>query len=110
VDYGNTGILLTGDVGKATEERLMASGGWLAAEALKVAHHGSKNATGRAFLEQVRPQWALIGCGAANRYGHPHPRVLGDLAAVGARVCRTDRDGAVILHSDGDSLWQVNWR
>jgi len=110
VDYGNTNLLLTGDVGGTVEERLLAAGSWLEAEALKVAHHGSRHASTRAFLEAVNPQWALIGCGAANRYGHPHPRVLADLEAVGARVGRTDRDGALRLCSDGDSLWREEWR
>ena len=78
-------------------------------EILKVAHHGSSKSSSRAFLETVKPQFALIGVGR-NRYGHPTARVLADLKAIGARVHRTDRQGAGLWRSDGKTVWEVDWR
>ena len=34
---------------------------------------------------------------------------LGRLEAAGTRIYRTDRDGAVILETDGATLWITRW-
>jgi competence protein ComEC len=39
-----------------------------------------------------------------NRFGHPHPETLSSLGASGARILRTDLDGAIVVESDGASL------
>lgn len=70
-------------------------------DVLKVAHHGSRNGTSATFLATVRPKAAVISCGRRNRYRHPHPEVLTRLNDAGARVYRTDLDGAVLVESDG---------
>jgi len=44
-----------------------------------------------------------------NPYGHPSPDTLARLTAVGARVYRTDRDGAVIFETDGFALTVTRW-
>lgn len=57
-----------------------------------VPHHGGNtNATG--FLDAVGAHTAIIGVGADNDYGHPHPDVLADLEGI--RVVRTDLHGTV---------------
>ncbi|KAA9300776.1 MULTISPECIES: DNA internalization-related competence protein ComEC/Rec2 [Aerococcus] len=62
---------------------------------LKVAHHGSDHSSPPELLAQLRPRHAVISVGKKNRYGHPSPRVLADLEAVGAQVWRTDQMGAI---------------
>lgn len=64
-------------------------------DVLKVGHHGSRTSTAADFLEQSRPEWALISAGARNRYGHPAPDVVARLEAAGAEIRRTDVDGTV---------------
>ena len=61
------------------------------------------------FLAAVRPAFAVISVGWRNGYGHPAPETLARLQAIGARVYRTDRDGAVIFESDGRSLTVTRW-
>ena len=39
-----------------------------------------------------------------NPYGHPSPELLERLEAAGARILRTDRDGAVHVLADGQRL------
>ncbi|HEX5741336.1 MAG TPA: ComEC/Rec2 family competence protein, partial [Pilimelia sp.] len=93
-------VLLTGDAEVEQQQELLAAHrGALRARVLKVAHHGSAYQD-RAFLDAVRPEVALISAGAGNRYGHPHPAVLGALRRGGARTARTDVDGdvAVVVH------------
>ncbi|MGM9322816.1 MBL fold metallo-hydrolase, partial [Deinococcus aquaticus] len=61
---------------------------------LKAAHHGSRYSTGEALLAQARPTDAVISVGR-NTYGHPHPDVLGRLAASKTRTWRTDQSGTI---------------
>ncbi|MFC3896215.1 DNA internalization-related competence protein ComEC/Rec2 [Lentzea rhizosphaerae] len=84
-------VLLTGDVELAGQAALLGERD-LAAEVLKVPHHGSRYSL-PAFLKAVRPRVALVSVGTGNRYGHPSPHVLDVLRAGGALVLRTDKDG-----------------
>lgn len=109
LDWGIVSVLLTGDLGAEGENRLLQRRAPLGVLLLKVAHHGSRFATGTAFLDATRPALAVISVGARNPFHHPAPETLGRLATAGARVYRTDLDGAVIVESDGVSLWVTRW-
>ena len=104
--YRNRTLLLPGDAEKQAEQAMLAENSVedLHADVLKVGHHGSKNSTTEEFLEAVRPQVAVISAGEDNPYGHPSPELLERLRSAGARVLRTDRDGAVHILTDGDKL------
>jgi competence protein ComEC len=105
VRVGDVRILLTGDAEAQEEEWLLAHArGALAADVLKVAHHGSATSTGPAFLEAVHPRIALVSVGARNTYGHPDAAVMSSLAAAGAAVLRTDLLGTVIVRTDGRAI------
>ena len=45
-----------------------------------------------------------MSVGRRNRFGHPSPGTLAALEAAGSRVWRTDRDGAVVVTTDGSTL------
>jgi competence protein ComEC len=68
---------------------------------LKVAHHGSRTSSTPEFLAATRPAIAAISVGSRNPYGHPHPSVLERIVRTGARVYRTDLDGAIVVETDG---------
>lgn len=105
--HGDNTILLTGDSEKSTEYRLLfESPQAIDADVLKVGHHGSKTSSSQEFLQLVSPDIAIIQVGAKNRYGHPTEEVLDRLAAIGARVLRTDIDGDITFVSDGQKLWR----
>ncbi len=100
--YGSVSVLFMGDAERPTESRLLARRrAALRAAVLKVAHHGSRSATGPELLAAVAPTVAIVSAGAGNGYGHPHPATLRRLERAGARVYRTDRDGTVELTVDG---------
>jgi competence protein ComEC len=109
LDFGAASFLLASDLDAAAEARLVAAGAPLAATVLKVAHHGSRHSSTTPFLDRVRPALAVISVGARNTYGHPAPQTLRRLAEVGARVYRTDRDGAVLFETDGAVLTVTRW-
>jgi competence protein ComEC len=99
-------FLLSGDAEAEAEQLLLGSGQPLAAQVLKVAHHGSGGSTTAAFLEAVAPRFAVISVGVDNRFGHPAPAVLERLAQqAGMAVLRTDERGTVEFASDGWRLW-----
>ena len=100
-------LLLTGDVEAWAERDLVARGAPIAADVLKVPHHGSATSTTPAFLAAVAPRIALIGVGRRNRFSHPSPAVLARLAAAGVRTFRTDRDGDVSLVFRGGRIFPV---
>lgn len=62
----------------------------------KVCHHGSAYQD-QLFTRALSPQVAMISVGAGNSYGHPAPATLELLAQAGAKVLRTDRDGAIAI-------------
>lgn len=66
---GRVGFLLTGDVEQRTEKTLVADGAPLAADFLKVPHHGSKTSSTAGFLAAVAPRVAVISVGEGNSFG-----------------------------------------
>ena len=95
-EIGPSRVLLMGDVEEGIDPSLLAEG-LPQVDLLKVAHHGSKTATTEPFIEATRPKVAVASAGAGNPYGHPAKATLDRLAAAGARVLRTDRDGTVVV-------------
>ena len=102
--YGKTVFLLPGDIGAGVETRLARSGRNLRADVLKVPHHGSRTSSSGEFLAAVSPRLAVITAGRNNRYGLPHPDVLGRLGKTGTRLLRTDFQGAVEISSNGETI------
>ena len=101
LDYGSFSILLPGDAEEQTEHRLLTKDVNLEANVVKIAHHGSKYATSDDFLKRVKPQIAVISCGAWNRYGHPAQSVLDRLKAMGVKLHRTDLQGEITITTRG---------
>lgn len=109
LDWRGVSLLLPGDLGREGEERLLSANHPLRVVALKVAHHGSRLSSSASFLEAARPAIAVVSAGARNPFRHPAPDTLRRLEAAGARIYRTDRDGAIILETDGTRLWMTRW-
>jgi len=99
--FGQTSFLFTGDAEMEVENELIGGGADLKADVLKVAHHGSKNATSQDFLEKVQPKFAVISVGVDNQFGHPNAMTVKRLENVGVEIFRTDKDGDVKIKSDG---------
>lgn len=104
ISYGTINFLFTGDMGGTAEDALARTGYPLDAQILKTGHHGSEYSTSAAFLARVHPEVAIIEVGKDNPYGHPHQQTLQKLADAGVTVYRTDRDGTVLVRSDGTSF------
>ena len=101
LDYGSFSMLLAGDAEEQTEHRLMTKELDLQSKVLKIGHHGSKYASSGDFLERVKPQFAIVSCGAWNRYGHPAQSVLDRLRAANVKLYRTDLHGEITITTRG---------
>ncbi len=104
--YGDTSIMLTGDAEEKSEEKILEKWGTadLDCDVLKIGHHGAKTSTTQEFLDAVSPTIALISCGVDNTYEHPHGETLDKLSDAGIKVYRTDKDGDIVLRTDGVSF------
>jgi competence protein ComEC len=104
--HGDMKFLFTGDIDYAIEATVVARNTPVAADVLKVAHHGSIYSSSWSFLSAVQPDEAVISVGS-NTYGHPAPEVIANLELVGARVWRTDQQGTILIYSNGITLTVV---
>jgi beta-lactamase superfamily II metal-dependent hydrolase len=103
IDYANSSVFLPADIDTSIENQLSTRAATLAADILKIAHHGSKNSTSEAFLSAVMPQEAIISVGP-NGYGHPAIETISRLDANDVGIWRTDAIGTIFLSTDGESI------
>ncbi len=101
LQLGSARILLPGDISQAIEAEL--DPGRVAV--LKLPHHGSRTSSSWPFVRATAPRLAIATVGSRNPFSHPHPEVVERYEAVGARMLRTDRDGAVMISTDGRRVW-----
>lgn len=103
--YGRTSFLFTGDLGINAEKyysSLYTNN--LRSDVLKVSHHGSKYCSSLNILEYIQPRFALISAGLKNKYNHPSNEVISRLHMFNANILRTDKQGTILLISNGDSV------
>ncbi len=104
LDYGRAAWLLPGDIEQKVEKELVSREDPLAADFLKIAHHGSRTSTTTEFFSAVAPRIGAVSAGENNPFGHPSPAVIAAISGRGMRLLRTDRDGAITVTSDGRAL------
>jgi competence protein ComEC len=100
LSFAGRAVLFAGDLEADGEGELVgrrALGQSVAADVLKVPHHGSRTSSSEELVAAVHPTLAVISLGWRNRFHFPAPEVLARYAAAGAAVLRTDRDGAVTV-------------
>lgn len=108
--YGETSALFGADI-SSVRERLLLRENQLGAEIfsaegyavalddvdiLKVSHHGSGSSSCSEWLELIRPEVAVVSCGAGNAYGHPAAEALSRLSQY-AEIYRTDELGDIVV-------------
>ncbi len=104
IEHGDNSFLFMGDAEETAEADLIESGRDMAADVLKVGHHGSHSSSSKEFLEAADPSYAVISCGEDNSYGHPHAETLNNLRAMGVEVFRSDEQGTILAVSDGSKI------
>lgn len=100
--FGKIAIMLTGDMEKEGEYRVLGLGAGLGSQVLKVGHHGSRTSSSTEFLEAVQPKVALISVGIKNKFHHPHPSTIKRFEELGIKAYRTDLNGTIVVSTDGE--------
>ncbi len=95
LDSGRFSALFTGDIGVATEFRLLDRQENLRATLFKVPHHGSRYSVLPGFFAAVSPQIAVISAGYKNSFKLPATETLDELQRRGVNIYRTDLHGTV---------------
>lgn len=107
VEVAGRRVLLPGDLEAPGERALVASGAELAADLLKLPHHGSRSSSTRPFLAAVGAAVSVASAPCESRFGMPHAEVVARARALGHALWWTGRDGAVLvglgepLHASG---------
>jgi len=102
ITYGSFRLVTTGDAERAAEARMLARHrDRLAADVLRLGHHGSSTSTTPDFFAAVSPTVAIYSASAANQYGHPHAEVVERVRARGIALYGTATNGTVTIVTDG---------
>ena len=103
IQGGYHAALLPGDIGKAQEDALVDRG-LQRIDVVVAPHHGSVRSSTPDFVAAAGAQHVLVQAGLMNRYGHPASQTVARWENAGAIVWRSDRDGAVTVHSRQNGL------
>lgn len=110
LEYNGQRVLLTGDIQRLTELRMVGRyEGSFQAHILQVPHHGSQTSSQTEFIDRVAPEVALVGAGFLNQWGMPHPDVRKRYAERRIPLFNTGDFGqiSVILHRSKQN--EYNW-
>ena len=104
-------VLFSGDIPQEIELHLARRyGDLLRADVLLAPHHGGKDSSSAEFLRAVSPKFVVFSAGAGNRFGHPREDAIQRAKEAGAKVYRTDRDGAIVMEISEDGIAIETWR
>jgi len=104
VSDGVNRVLLTGDISKAVEQKLIVENrqsitkknvNHLLADILIAPHHGSNTSSSLAFIKQVNPQWVVFSAGYKNRWRFPVEQVLQRYQQLGIKHLTTANTGFI---------------
>ncbi len=111
ISIGKHSVLLTADIERKSEQRLLElHPEKLASTLLIVPHHGSKTSSTPDFVAAVNPVYAVITSGYRNQFGHPKAEVLRRYHNQGSEILRSDSDGAILVTMDAENLHVEKYR
>ena len=103
ISDGHRSILLPGDIGRQSEQRLVDSLGYISpsndsplkADILIAPHHGSKTSSSLLFVKHVQPRHVVFTTGQLNRWHFPHPEVFGRYKRLDIETWNTAQNGYI---------------
>ncbi len=104
IAFGARTFLLTGDIEAPAEAELIHERKPLAADVVKVPHHGSRTSSTEEFVRSTHPDVAIISVGRRSPYGHPHQAVVERWRNAGAVVITTGEKGTITVATNGEDL------
>ena len=97
------GVLLSGDISTAVENRLLLEG-LTEHPVLLVPHHGSLTSSSAAFIERVQPEIAIATASLGNRFDFPREEIRQRYLDNGAKFWSSGECGALrlLLNKNGE--------
>ena len=91
-------ILLTGDIEELAETSLLETNtDKVHSDVLVAPHHGSKTSSSVGFVQAVGAKHIIFTVGYLNRFKHPKPMIEKRYEDSGARLYRSDYNGALLI-------------
>ena len=106
IEYGETRVILPGDIDASVEEHLFRKFPSSDKTLLIAPHHGSDRSSSRMAFDRLHPRVMIFSCGFDNLFGFPSGRILEECRGRGIPYFRTDLCGAVTARSDGRN-WNI---
>ena len=98
VSRGMQSVLLTGDIEKEAEQRLLHTRKKdLSVKILVAPHHGSKTSSMPAFIDSVSPEYVLFPTGYLNRFNLPNQDIIERYRSRGIRMLNSAYHGAISI-------------
>lgn len=97
--------LLTGDIEKQAERRLLRDRKLSPVALLVVPHHGSRTSSTPAFIDALRPAHAIMTAGYLNHYGFPKPDVMARYRQRHVAVWVTGDEGAIMFGVGNEGVY-----
>lgn len=92
-------VLLTGDITKKRERLIQQQYKNIAPiDVLITPHHGSKTSSSEAFLNWLKPNYAISSADIYNRYKHPAKKISNRLERLGITHLQTGKLGSIELN------------
>lgn len=105
VTAGRRSMLLTSDIETLSETALLARHrADLRADVITVPHHGSRTSSSLPFIAAADARSVIFPVGYRNRFGHPKDDIVERYRRSGARLARTDADGALTVRLGEDGV------
>lgn len=104
ITYGEKEFLFMGDAEETSEEEILDKEFDISVDVVKVGHHGSETSSIQKFVDKVNASYAIISVGEENKYDHPYKGTIKRWKDSGALVYRTDKNGTVVVTTDGEKI------
>jgi competence protein ComEC len=99
-------LLLSGDIGRNVEQRLVYNG--LESHTILTApHHGSSTSSSQVLIDTLRPSLVLISAGSDNRFGFPRADVLRRYSKAHIPTLNTAQCGGLRITTDANGGFRV---
>lgn len=104
ITYGSRTFLMTGDIERPAEADMLRDNEAVAADIVKVPHHGSRTSSSAELVSGTQPQYAVISVGRHSPFGHPHREIVTRWQDAGVHVLTTGENGMISITTDGADL------
>lgn len=111
ISNGQNAVLLTGDIERPAESRLVREiPSKLSVNLLIAPHHGSKTSSSPAFINAVSPEVVIFSMGYKNRFGFPKQDIISRYELREITMLNTARDGALLFSFEDSEMTFSRYR